>query len=413
MNVKKVCLLILFVSIILGVKAQSNFEKGYILDNAYKKTECFIRNTGTAESADKYEYKLTPKGDILSMSLAKISEFGIEGSLKCVRALILVDVSGNRIRKEEEAKKGPEWEEGHAYIKVLVDGESAKLYSYYTEGEEFFYFTKDTSTTISPLYYKEYSLEVTPNMVDKIIINNTFREQLAKNLPCGEQKKLSTIAYLKKPLIRYFEDYNKFNNSDYVSPDYTQHKKGKILIGLVAGTNRLGMKKTTSTAGEVFNFSEEYNFGGGIEAEYIFAFNNHKISVFTEPNYYSYNTDYVDYSLNESHYGSEIDFKAIEIPIGIKYYMYLNDNNRFFFKIAFVPNFVSNDSYLTYNSDYKWKFENASRLLFGVGYKYKKISCEFHFYSEQDINFSNEEIYRNGSICKQLSFTLGYTLFEF
>ena len=86
--------------------------------------------------------------------------------------------------------------------------------------------------------------------------------------------------------------------------------------------------------------------------------------------------------------------------------MYFNENNRLFFKIAYAPNFDLNDLYLTYNSYYKWEFGNASRLLFGVGYQYKRFSCEFHFYNEQNIDFSNEEIYRNGSTCKQLFFTV-------
>ena len=167
-------LILLFLAMTLMSVAQTKFKEGYIVSNSHERIDCMIRNLGNEESASSYEYRLigSKKVDNITLSIiTKIEEFGIDNELKCIRALILLDTSRDRISNIKDTI--PEWEEGHAYLKVLVEGELASLYSYYDQGISTFFFSTGDNV-IQPLVYKKYSLEVTPTVVEQILYNKTL-----------------------------------------------------------------------------------------------------------------------------------------------------------------------------------------------------------------------------------------------
>ena len=125
-------ILFFFLAISFITVAQSDFKEGYIVNNRYEKINCLIRNTGNEESTNNFEYKLKESELIEKIELSKIEEFGINNKLKCVRALIAIDVSKNYINSIQDTIMY--WEEGHAFLKTLIEGELASLYSYHYEG---------------------------------------------------------------------------------------------------------------------------------------------------------------------------------------------------------------------------------------------------------------------------------------
>lgn len=408
MKTKKLSLTLILAFLLVNAFAQKSFEKGYIIDNADNKTHCLIRNMGNAESSMKYVYRLTDDEEFTIISLAKIKEFGIDGGFKCIRALIAIDISDEIISRPEEAEKGPEWDEGHAYLKVLVEGELATLYSYFSEGKETFYYSVGTSA-IQPLYHKEYRLEITPGVVEQKMKDNTFREQLKNNVSCAGSSRPETVDYTRKGLIKYFEDFHNCKDAKLQTLQLSQFKKGKLVFKAGASFNQMEMNAKDLTSGSAVSFSKESSMGFGVEAEYIFAFNNYKWSVFAESNYNSYYSDYSSNSYNSRHDGYVADYKTIEVPLGINYNMYLNDNNRIFVKVAYVPHFILNESSIKFNSEADYEFSEATRTFAAVGYSFKRLSGEVRFYSKHNIT---QNLYERGTDYSQLSIRLSYALWQ-
>lgn len=171
------------------------------MNNRHERTDCLIRNIGNEESTMNYEYRLKDSKDIQKIELSKVEEFGIENELKCLRAIISIDVSRDRITNMRDTVR--QWEEGHAFLKVLVEGELASLYEYYEYGKPLFFYSQNDSGII-PLIYKKYHVEIAANYVEQILYDNTFREQLKEQLTCGTRNNSERLSYTKKRAGKIF-----------------------------------------------------------------------------------------------------------------------------------------------------------------------------------------------------------------
>lgn len=406
MNSKYVVLFLLFSGACLFSAAQMKFVEGYIVTNDHQKTVCQIRNGGNAESSMNFEYRLIRDQKIEKIELAKIEEFGIANELKCVRAMIKIDVSPNRITHLKDTVNSPEWEEGHAYLRVLVDGKSASLYSYFNEGTNDYFFSVGNSA-IEPLFYKEYRVEITPGIVEQKLLNNAYQQQLKQYLTCGKTEEVSKVSYTKKDLVNYFITYQLCKDADYIVPKNTHLQKGSLRFKLGTSLNMIQMDTQTMTdAAEKVVFSQENSLGFGAEAEYLFSFNNYKWGLFAESNYYAYHSEKVSI---ESYNGSVVDYKTIELPVGITYYMNILADHRLFIRGAFVPHYILGSSFVSYDSAAQYDYSPSSRMFFGAGYNYRRFGAEFRYYSTQNVT---QNLYKRGSQLTQVSFRLSYTLFQ-
>lgn len=408
MNSKQLIFFLFFSGLGLLSTAQIKFVDGYIVTNNHKKTACLIRNNGNAESLMNFEYKLKDNKKIEKIELARIEEFGIENELKSVRALIKIDVSPDRITQLKDTVNSPEWEEGHAYLKILVEGRLASLYSYFDEGKNFFFYNVGNSA-VEPLFYKETRLEITPGIVEQNLINNTYIEQLKQYLACGDPNESGKISYTKKDLVQYFINYHRCKTADFEVPLSAQIKKGSFRFKLGTSLNRIRLEAQDYADASKITFSQENSMGFGAEAEYLLPFNNYKWSFFAESNYYAYSSDYSDNVFNSLHDGYIADYKTIELPVGITYYVNLNQDHRLYLRGAFVPNFILGDSYIAFHSETHYNFAAASRMLFGIGYSFRRISAELRYYSNQNIT---QNTFKRGSDLSQVSLRLSYSLFQ-
>ena len=165
----------ILLSICLLSPAQEKFKEGYIVNNRHEKIPCLIRNSGDEESTQYFEYRLMGSKTTQRIELSTVEEFGIEGEFKCIRALISIDKSPDRIKSIKDTV--PQWEKGHAFLHVLFEGELASLYSYNDHGTPLFFFSLEDSDIV-PLVYKRYQVETSPNIIQQILYNNMFRDQL-------------------------------------------------------------------------------------------------------------------------------------------------------------------------------------------------------------------------------------------
>jgi hypothetical protein len=403
---KKQILTTLFFSISLLIHAQMNFKEGYIVNNRQEKFLCLIRNIGNEESTMNYEYKFTDSDEVQKVELSKIEEFGIENELKCIRAFVAIDLAPDRIKTVRDTLT--RWEEGHVYLNVLVEGKSASLYSYHDFGAPLFFFRVGESGIV-PLVYKKYQVGITPNFVEQILHDNRFRDQLNLYLACSDAKKADRISYTKKDLVRYFENYYKCKNENYASFSSVQVRKGKLLLKPGVTFNSIGFAiQNTNETAPTINFSKVTSFGFGLETEYVFPFNRYKWSLFVEANWLTYKSNNVTVGgeVNPPLYaGYAVELATIELPIGIKYNMNLDKNNRLFVKTAFVPYSIMSESYISFTDSYNEKFTSSSHLLFGIGYNYRSLSMECRYYTPTNVT---QNIIKRSSDVSQLSFKLSY-----
>lgn len=140
----------LFFFLSLSVVGQIFFEKGYIINSANQKKECFIKNVDWRNSATYVEIKYSINGDIETISFEEILEFGIDGASKFIRRSVLIDKSSDHLSLE----KAPSFELETLMLKVLVEGK-ASLY-YYTQGSFQRFFFANNGSEIQQLVYKKY-----------------------------------------------------------------------------------------------------------------------------------------------------------------------------------------------------------------------------------------------------------------
>ncbi|NLO71643.1 MAG: hypothetical protein GX102_12025 [Porphyromonadaceae bacterium] len=408
MHSKTLILCILLIGCAMIASAQVKFAEGYIVNNKNEKTYCLIRNVGQEESTAKYQYKLKNEKEIHDMELSKIAEFGIENEMKCIRELIAVDMASETIKNVNDTATS--WMEGHAYIKLLVEGELATLYSNYDHGRPLFFYSYGNSP-VEPLVYKKFSVEVAPNVVSQYIYNNTYVQQLEDNLSCGTPVESRKISYSKKDIVNYFIDFHKCKGADYTVYQSSQNKKGSVRFKIGANYNILqAAVEEFSDALPNAVFSKENTLGFSAELEYLFSFNKYKWGLFAEANYYKYFTDKTDNISYETEYlGYVIDYKTIEFPVGITHYMNLDEKNRLFVRAAFVPHIILEGSHIEFSDVYHSEFSTASRLFFGGGYNYDRLAAEFRYYTKQNITMN---IFKRSSELTQFSFRLSYTLFR-
>lgn len=374
---------LLFAMVLLSLScfSQITFEKGYFINNANVKKECFIKNIDWKNNPSTFAYKMSENGEVMESDMKTVKEFGINGDSKYIRASVKVDMSRDNIANLS-SERNPVYKKKTLFLKVLVEGE-ANLYSYESGNMIRFFFSKN-ELEIEPLVYKEYRVSY-----NKIGENNMYKQQLWKGLSCPSMAKseVDDMKYRKSDLVAYFLQYNECSNSDFVNYD---NKKKRDFFSL---TLRPRLRNTSlSTSNSLYSYrgmdlGGKLSFGLGIEAEFIFPFNKNKWAVILEPTYQSYKNE----KTTEEYGGitTRVKYNSIELPLGVRHYFFLNNNSKIFINASYVMEVKQSSSY-----DFIRNGGNVSSLdirpdnsmSFGVGYKFQnKYSIEARYQTNKNI----------------------------
>ena len=390
------------------LQAQGSFIPGYIKDNAGKTIYCELLNTGREESSMDYIYKIPPEDSIIHITPYNIMEFGLDNRKKFVRAKAIVENSPDRIYQISDTARGLQWEERFIFLEVLIEGPSATLYYFFDDGKDRFYFKTDT-TAIIPLIYKKYTVAPTPNIPEKFIINNTFRNQLAYYLSCDNIKqKISTLEYSKKALTALFSNYLTCKGEPF--RNYAVIQKGKFHLRGIFLSDLSTLKVQDGTTAH-YQYPSELNFGFGLEAEYAFAYNRHKWAIFLEANYHHFSATNAQYSLGTPVPETRVEYRSVNTPVGVAYSFILNKYSRFFIKAGVAAEFVLKDSYISFdvdNPENNYSLTPTTGLLLGTGYRYRFISLEARISSKKNIT---RNIYLHESNLRIYSFRIAFSFF--
>jgi hypothetical protein len=387
---------ILLICCLTILNAQVEYEKGYFIDANNKKTECLIKNASWKNNPTEFTYKLSENSATLVAKVSNVTEFGVENSIKYFGADVQIDRTGNEL-SQLNFNRNPEWENERLFLKVLIEG-TATLLIYNDANLQRFFLRKEN--TIRQLVYKKYLAENNESRE-----NNAFRQQLSMDVNCGDvnENSLKEVDYKTTALVNYFKKFNECTDGKFT--DYTLKKnKGslnlKIAPGIqIASVNIYDGYNTKNNKSGQLNGS--LNFRLGLEMEYVLPFNKNKWGFIVEPSYQS--------SEASGEIGGStltVDYNSIEIAVGIRYRMYLNQHSNIFMNGFTGPSFPVN-SKIDLKQPSPYNASPSANVSFGIGYNIKKISAEIRYYKNKDI--MNEYLYWTTGY-ERLSFILSYKL---
>jgi len=392
---KRIYLLVLLVIISFDCYSQISFEKGYYIDNSGQKIDCLIKNSDWAHTPNEIQFKLETTTEPKTVSVKLIKEFEIFNSLKYVKELVKTDLSGNDVAGLTYNKRAV-YKEEQLLLKVLVEGK-ASLYSY-DDGTIKKYFYEKDSSHINQLIFKKYL-----NADGKIGENNMFRQQLWTDLNCEDLsvKNIQNINYDENDLVNFFVKYNDCNNSQF-NVFKVDQKKDLFNLTIRPGIDLSSFELQYS--GQDFDKqSSIIGFRFGIEAELVMPFNKNKWSVLLEPVYQSFKYDKTVYDQKMS-----VESKTLALPVGIRYYFFLNDKSKVFINGSFVMG-MSLDSKVDFENGEDLDIKTKTNLALGVGYNFKsKYSVEFRYFTNTDVIDGSSSWSSNYNA---MSFILGYSIF--
>ncbi len=408
--------LFFFALVLLSSQAFSQilFEKGYYIDNSDQKTECLIKNIDWRDNPEKIEYKISENSESLSVNITTIKEFSIYNVSKYIRVKVNMDTSPDNLNNLT-FDKNPILTKETLFLKVLVEGKS-NLYLYVSDNLLRFFYNKENAT-IEQLIYKRYF--VSENQVEN---NNHYKQQLWNDLKCPsiEMSTVQKLEYKKNSLVDFFTLFNKCNNSDFT--DFEKKVK-KDLFNLNFRAHINNTSATTSTTFFIenslsdsnYDFGNKLGLGIGVEAEFIFPYNKNKWALIIEPNYKKIKSENT-FDINNVSGGKlteTINCNLIELPVGIRYYFFLNKNSKVFINTSYIFD-ISPKSSIEYkradNSIYNL-FESGSNSIlgFGIGYKFKdKYNLEMRYQTSKNIL---ADYYYSRFELKTFSFIMGYSIF--
>lgn len=403
--------LFLTIAFILSINSYSQivFENGYFINDDDKKTECLIENVDWKNTPIEFRYKLSQNQDVVTADASTVKEFVIKGQSKFIRSVVKIDRSSKNIETMSK-EKAPVFNEEKLFLKVLLEGKATLFLFDDANVRRFFYKVNDSE--IKQLVYKPYLAHE-----DSIAHNNYFREQLYIDLKCEniEQNEYEKLNYKKNDLTRLFLKYNKCNNSEVV--DF-ENKEKKDLFNLTIrprlNNSSLTIENSSSDFRD-FDFGSNSYFTLGVEAEFILPFNKNRWAVIVEPTYQYFKAE--KSKSNSDVVGGKVfgkvDYKSIELPVGIRRYFFVNNAFKIFANASIVFDFSSNSKTTFTRNDgselSSLDVSSALSLGLGLGCKFNdKYSIEMRYLTARGI-FKDHTTWE--SSYKTTSIIVGYSFF--
>lgn len=396
--------LITFFSI--TINAQSNYEKGYFIDNQGTKTECFVKNLDWRYNPTEFNYKLEEStSESKTKIINEVKEFSIPGVFKFIRETLEIDQSSQN-DYTLTLNPAPDFKTQTIFLKVLVEGNS-NLYYYENSLINRYFYSVDNK--IEQLIYKRYKGKDGNNL-----FNERFKQQLFTTFICSpeDKNKILNLKY-NDQLIDYFIKTNNCKNGGNPAVEVSKKRDFEINFKLNALVNNVTtkLKNTDNGITNSEDKSSKTNISFGFESEIILPYRNKNWSVIFDPSYVTkndnfnivYKPEYVN-----ADYKAETKNKIIRLPLGIRHYFSKNTDGKFFINASVGVNFSYCD--ITINGRTNSQHGILFNFPIGLGYQYKKYSLELKYFTTNAL--TNGQITRNDKYTLgQISMKLGYKLF--
>ena len=373
----KKSLLFLLLTFFTAAFSQIRFEKGYIINNKDEKSEVLIKNEDWSLNPTTFIYKNSEDGSELTAKIENVKEFGVYNFSKYVRFTGPIDQSRDDLQ-DLGSEKNPKWLEQTVFLQQLAEGKRS-LYSY-NNSKILRFFYEDGDTKITQLIYKRYLGENSSN----IYINNEFRSQLANSFAGDvDGDKFDNLPYKAQSLTNLFK---KYNLSDSVLK--SDSEKSSFNLYIKPGISFNSAKFQISGGSDLdTDFESKLSPRVGVQLEFILPTRRNKWSVFVEPTYQTYKQESKNVGLSPA----MIEYSSIELPIGVRYYMFLNKDAKLFLEgFVNVADFQIGENYITYqipgtSAEKTYELQSQVTVGGGIGFSYKNKYSVSARYSAKDL----------------------------
>lgn len=398
---KKIFFLV-FLPITFIAGAQSTFEKGYVIDNDSKKIECYIKYQDWQFTPNVIKYRLTKDGEINSIDIDNVKEFGDGENYKYVRYIGKIDVSSMDFT-ELDYRREPNWEERKVFLKVLISG-VYNLYSYSTPAlKRYFYSIQDRE--IIQLVYKQYLVDPKGHPLSEtnnrlIAKNESYKQQLLNNVKCEgiSINRYKSLDYSDNSLLNLFKAIYKCSDVKYSF--YFNQKRSALNLKFLPGVTYTGIKVSYDNVPE-YEFEKKLLFTPSLEFEYVLPYYNYSWSLYVNTIYQTYNSNNMLSTLRS------IKLNTIEVPVGLRYYFINNERMRISVNTSVSFNFQFNSGLYNSNDERIKLFHIKPNLRIGGTYSLKKLTFVVSYQFNKDL--FNYEVIRYVDY-DGLTFQIGYTL---
>ena len=388
----KKSLLFLLLTFFTAAFSQIRFEKGYIINNKDEKSEVLIKNEDWSLNPTNFIYKNSEDGSELTAKIENVKEFGVYNFSKYVRFTGPIDQSRDDLQ-DLGSEKNPKWLEQTVFLQQLAEGKRS-LYSY-NNSKILRFFYEDGDTKITQLIYKRYLGENSSN----IYINNEFRSQLANSFAGDvDGDKFDNLPYKAQSLTNLFK---KYNLSDSVLK--SDSEKSSFNLYIKPGISFNSAKFQISGGSDLdTDFESKLSPRVGVQLEFILPTRRNKWSVFVEPTYQTYKQESKNVGLSPA----MIEYSSIELPIGVRYYMFLNKDAKLFLEgFVNVADFQIGENYITYqipgtSAEKTYELQSQVTVGGGIGFSYKNKYSVSARYSAKDL------------VIKYVFFKIPYNIFS-
>ncbi len=305
------------------------FEEGYYIDNNNRRVDCLIRFVDWKNNPVEFSYKLAADGDVKRAVISDVKEFSIREVTKYVRATVDLDRSTEEVDKLT-TDRSPVFTKEELFLKVLVEGETS-LHSY-IEGNLARFFIRKGDEQIDALVYKLYKTND-----GRVARNNFYQKQLLDNLGCASltESDVKNLRYRSDDLVRIFTRYyRQCSSSESILYGEKKMKRDFFNLSVRPRVNRSSLSVSNSIeffGFDAMDYGSKFDFGLGIDAEFILPFFRNKWAVAVEPTYQGGFKGEIEIErdfLREREVFMKVDHKALELPIGVRHYMFLNEKSK-------------------------------------------------------------------------------------
>ncbi|AEE51244.1 tRNA modification GTPase [Haliscomenobacter hydrossis] len=377
--------------------AQINYEKGYFIDAQGNRQECWIKNVDWRNTPQNFQFKLKKRGQTLSADATNTREFSIYKQAKYQQAQVKIDRSSDMLN-DLDTVPDPRFTNETLFLHTLVEGK-ASLYLY-RKGNLSRYFYKTPDAIIAQLVHKRYFVSS-----GKVAQNIQYRQQLWRDVKCDSTTILdiNAMKYERKALVNYFLKYNQCAGSPLVNYDKLGESK-LFNLSLRPGWMQSSLYvHNDSQFKRTIDFGSGQHFRLGLEAAFTLPFNQNKWAITLEPTYQAFKASQ-PYDQNQE---VRVNYRSVEIPVGLRYHLYLNNQTSIFANAAAVID-IAAGSGIDFDISEDLNFNSNPSLALGLGLKFNKYSLELRRGMKRQVmknyNYWDSEY-------KSFSLVLGYQFF--
>jgi hypothetical protein len=370
--------------------AQVDFEKGYLVNNKGERIACWIKNKGWIYTPQSFDYRLEPTGPILEGLVTNVREFGIDSSARYLSRKVDIDRSSDELSSLSTSKE-PIFKNEHLFLEVLAEGSVSLLHYSISGTERFFYETGDST---KQLIYKRFVPK------ELVLVNRGFSRQLIKDVSCGTDatSRIPKVEYTRNSLLGWFKDYYQCKGEAYrlyVKPK----KKIAFHVHLRPGAEFASMTVKSSSFSQDYPVPSKVSGRAGLLLEAIFPFNKNKWALTVEPTYQYFKS---------SNDRTAVDYQSFEVPVGVRYYLFLPNQDRAFLHLNYVLDQPFNSSIDLTSIGVSVDTRFARNFALGAGYQHGRWSGELRLNTNRDITENVGAWYTD---YRKVSLLLGYRLF--